>query len=260
MDLVDQDPRADQRAEQAREDASSWLADFETALSSRDAARIAALFHANSHWRDILAFTWYYTAIAGSREIAERLAAEQPIVRAREFHLPDGRRAPRHVKRVGIDSIEVIFEFTTAIGGGARYCPPVSRRRPDTENLADIDNSAIDHRARKDQAPTVPPAPRTRAISAGTTGLTRGGRRLCTDNREPTVLVIGGARRVCRRRHVEPNGRSIRLWWKNGRGWGNSWRKRYHSLALHNSIQFEPPAVHGLSVDVAGLHSQGHAG
>src|SRR5262245_7582591 len=68
MDLVDQNLQAYQRAEQAKGDASRWLADFETALGSRDPDRVAALFHADSHWRDILAFTWYYTPIAGSRE------------------------------------------------------------------------------------------------------------------------------------------------------------------------------------------------
>src|SRR5689334_17378711 len=119
MDLVDQNLQAYQHAEQAKEDASRWLADFETALGSQDTGRIAALFHEESHWRDILAFTWHYTPVTGSRQIADRLMAEQSRVNAADFHLPDGRRQPRHVKRLGIDSIEVIFEFTTTIGGCA---------------------------------------------------------------------------------------------------------------------------------------------
>ena len=67
MDLVDQNLQEYQRAEQARGDASRWLADFETALGARDAGHIAALFHEDSHWRDILAFTWYYTPIVGAQ-------------------------------------------------------------------------------------------------------------------------------------------------------------------------------------------------
>ena len=89
MDIVDQNLQSYQRAGQARGDARSWLADFETALGSRDAGRIATLFHEDSHWRDILAFTWHYTPVAGSREIAGRLAAEQSGINAKGFHLPE---------------------------------------------------------------------------------------------------------------------------------------------------------------------------
>lgn len=58
MNDIDQDLLAFQAAQQARRDAESWLAAFETALCARDPARIASLFHADSHWRDVLAFTW----------------------------------------------------------------------------------------------------------------------------------------------------------------------------------------------------------
>jgi len=95
MDLVNQDLQAFQRGEEAEATAARWLADFETALGSRDIGRIAGLFHEESHWRDILAFTWYYTPVAGSHDIAARLAAEQARVEARGFRLLRGaaRRA-----------------------------------------------------------------------------------------------------------------------------------------------------------------------
>ena len=108
-----------QLAEQARRSATGWLQAFETALVSRDAARIGALFHEDSHWRDILAFTWNFTAAAGRESIAARLAAAQARTAAHGFHLPRGRKRPRQVNRLGIDSVEAIFEFTTAEGRGA---------------------------------------------------------------------------------------------------------------------------------------------
>ncbi|RYJ02947.1 MAG: monooxygenase, partial [Acetobacteraceae bacterium] len=82
-----------QRAEETRRAAAAWLQAFEAALGSRDAGRIAALFQADAHWRDVLAFTWNFSAAAGRDEIAARLAAEQPRVGAQGFHLPPGRRA-----------------------------------------------------------------------------------------------------------------------------------------------------------------------
>src|SRR5580698_11340461 len=108
-----------QAAERARHYAEAWLAAFETALVSRDAARIGALFHQDCHWRDVLAFTWHMTPVAGGDNVATRLAAEQVRTAAHGFNLPQGRRPPRDVKRLGIDSIEAIFEFRTAEGRGA---------------------------------------------------------------------------------------------------------------------------------------------
>ena len=49
----------------ARRLAAGWLEAFETALASRDPALIAALFVPDSHWRDLLAFTWDITLDAG---------------------------------------------------------------------------------------------------------------------------------------------------------------------------------------------------
>ena len=34
-----------------------WFSEFENALSEPDATRIDALFHDDSHWRDVLAFS-----------------------------------------------------------------------------------------------------------------------------------------------------------------------------------------------------------
>jgi hypothetical protein len=99
--------------------AEDWLATFETALVSRDVTLLGALFHKDCHWRDILAFTWHLTSTEGRNNIAMRLAAEQGRVAAHGFHLPPGRKPPRKVKRLGIDSVEAIFEFNTADGRGA---------------------------------------------------------------------------------------------------------------------------------------------
>ena len=119
MNDYDQALHEFQLAEQARRSAAGWLEAFEAALVSRDAARIGALFHDDSHWRDILAFTWHLTSAAGRESIAARLAAAQARTAAQGFDLPRGRKPPRRVTRLGIDSVEAIFEFTTAEGRGA---------------------------------------------------------------------------------------------------------------------------------------------
>ena len=59
MDDLDRSMHEFRLAEQVRRSAVDWLKAFETALVSRDAARVGALFHEDSHWQDVLAFTWH---------------------------------------------------------------------------------------------------------------------------------------------------------------------------------------------------------
>jgi putative flavoprotein involved in K+ transport len=236
MDLVDQNLQAYQRAEQARGDASRWLADFETALGSQDVDRIAALFHEDSHWRDILAFTWHYTPVAGSREIAGRLAAQQSRVGARGFHLPNGRREPRHVKRVGIDSIEAIFEFTTAVGGGAG----ILRLSPDAGGILkawQISTTLQSIAGHEEKIGANRPTGSAYSRNFGGNNWADVRRKaLAYEDREPTVLVIGAAQSglsvAARLNQLGVDTLVVEKWPRIG----DSWRKRYHSLALHNSI------------------------
>ena len=46
-------------------DVDQWLSDFESALSSGDSAGAAALFHEESFWRDLVAFTWNIKTVEG---------------------------------------------------------------------------------------------------------------------------------------------------------------------------------------------------
>ena len=54
----------------ATEQARSWLGDFGDALERGDAGGVAALFHAESYWRDLVAFTWNITTTEGPDDIA----------------------------------------------------------------------------------------------------------------------------------------------------------------------------------------------
>jgi len=59
-------------AQQAASDAATtrvqtWLGDFEAALLERDVERAAAMFAAESFWRDLVAFTWNITTVEAGR-------------------------------------------------------------------------------------------------------------------------------------------------------------------------------------------------
>ena len=227
-----------QAAEQARRSAEDWLAAFGTALASRDAARIAALFHEDCHWQDVLAFTWHLTPVAGRDDVATRLAAEQERTAARGFHLPAGRKPPRNVKRLGIDSVEAIFEFKTAFGRGAgiiRLAPASDAGDAMKAWLISTTLEALEGNDEKIGANRPTGAAYSRNFGGDNWADMRR-KASAYDDREPTVLVIGGAQAglsIAARLNMQGVDTLVVEKWPRI---GDSWRKRYHSLALHNSI------------------------
>src|SRR5215475_13038147 len=91
-----------------------WLAQWERALSDRDDTLLKTLFHADSHWRDVLALTWRITTVNGRDAIVRALRTHSQRASPIGFNIPPHRTAPRLATRAGIGSIEAIFAFETA--------------------------------------------------------------------------------------------------------------------------------------------------
>jgi hypothetical protein len=96
-----------------------WLAQFERALAERDDVLLETLFHADSHWRDVLALTWGIRTVSGLDAIVKELRAHVGRARPAGFRTAPQRTAPRHVTRAGTSAIEAIFQFETADGRGS---------------------------------------------------------------------------------------------------------------------------------------------
>jgi putative flavoprotein involved in K+ transport len=238
MDDIDQSLLEFQRAEHARRAAEYWLAAFEAALASQEAERIGALFHQDSHWRDILAFTWNITPVVGRDAVAARLAAEQARTEAHGFHLPAGRKPPRQVKRLGIDSVEAIFEFATAAGRGAgviRLSPAADGSDAMQAWLLATTLESLTGHEEKIGANRPTGAAYSRNFGGDNWADMRR-KAMAYEDREPTVLVVGGAQAglsiAARLNQVGVDTLVVEKWPRIG----DSWRQRYHSLALHNSI------------------------
>ena len=238
MNHVDDTMHAYRMAMQTHQTASNWLSAFEAALAARDAGRIGDLFHDDCHWRDILAFTWDLSAARGRESVAAGLAEKQADAQAHGFHLPPGRKPPRDVKRLGHDSIEAIFEFKTAVGRGSgivRLSPvdgsPGELKAWHVSTTLD----EIDGHAEKiyDNRPTGSAYSRN---FGGDNWSDMRRKAQAYEDHDPTVLVIGGAQSglsiAARLNQVGIDNLVVEKWPRIG----DSWRKRYHSLALHNSI------------------------
>lgn len=236
MNHVDTPMQAYQQAMQARQTAEHWLAGFETALSSENAAQLTALFHQECHWRDILTFTWDLSSAEGRDNVTTGLAAAQAQTAAAQFHLPEGRKPPRQVTRLGRDSIEAIFEFKTSVGSGSgivRLSPGddgVIKAWHLSTTLEEIDGHG---EMTGDNRPTGSAYSRN---FGGDNWEDIREKAVAYDDHEPTVLVIGGAQAglsiAARLNQLGINTLVVEQWPRIG----DSWRKRYHSLALHNSI------------------------
>src|SRR4029434_10178074 len=112
-------------SESVRKIAEKWRARSDRALAAPSRARLKTLFHADSHWRDVLALTWHIKTVSGADAILRELDAARPT----GFRLNPHRTAPRNVTRAGTDAIEAIFRFETGDGRGSG----VLRLTPDAE-------------------------------------------------------------------------------------------------------------------------------
>ena len=119
MNDVDHSLQQLQMADHARRSAENWLHAFEAALVSRDAAQIAALFHDDCHWRDVLAFTWHFTAVKAATKSQHGLPQDRSE-RGRTGFIchPAASRPAGFAASASIVSRQS-FEFATVEGRGA---------------------------------------------------------------------------------------------------------------------------------------------
>ena len=222
--------------EKARLLAEAWLRRFNQALEVGDAAGVAALFRADGHWRDVVALTWRIGTLSGREAVAAPLLDAARAQGARDFAVDPDRLPPRHVERAGEATVEAILRFETKAGRGAG----VLRIK-----LADADMAqawtlmtSLDHVAGHDEenARIAREEPAFDRDFGGPNWLDKRRAVGRYDDREPTVLVVGGghagltAAAALGALNVDALvvDRMARV--------GDNWRLRYHGLKLHNQV------------------------
>ncbi|MFI9455635.1 flavin-containing monooxygenase [Amycolatopsis sp. NPDC052450] len=212
---------------QARVDA--WLSRFESALAARDAEAAAALFAVDSYWRDLVAFTWTIKTVEGRDEVAGMLGACLDRIAPSGFRTTE---TPTEADGV----TEAWLEFETATGRAKGHL------RLKDEGAWTLLTSLRELKGfeerRNDQRP--------KGVEHGVVR----GRKSWAEKREeertrlgyeqqPYVVVIGGGQGGialgARLRQLDVPTLVLE---RNERP-GDSWRKRYKNLCLHDPVWYD---------------------
>ncbi|MCU4160530.1 NAD(P)/FAD-dependent oxidoreductase [Acidiphilium sp. AL] len=208
---------------------SNWLADFESALAQRDIEAATALFADECYWRDLVSFTWNIKTVEGRSEIAALLDAVLEAVKPRHF-LIDGEAAEAD----GVTEGWFSFETEAARGRGHirlkdGTCWTLLTTMTELKGFEE---------------------PRGSARPKGAEHGVHPGRKTWLDHRreeaaklgsetQPYCVVIGGGQGgIALGARLRRLGVPTIILEKNERG-GDSWRKRYKSLCLHDPVWYD---------------------
>jgi putative flavoprotein involved in K+ transport len=209
--------------------ASSWLADFEHALSHGDVNAAMALFDADSYWRDLVAFTWNISTQEGPDAIRAMLDARLADVKPSAFAV-EGQAT----EAGGV--IDAWFTFETAVARGRGHVRLKAGKAwtllTTMTELKGFEEKKGAHRV-KGAEHGVHSGRKTwlemREDEAATLGYTE----------QPAVVIVGGGQGgIALGARLRRLGVPTIIVEKNARA-GDSWRKRYKSLCLHDPVWYD---------------------
>ena len=208
-----------------------WLSEFDAALTRGDLDAVVKMFGDECFWRDFVAFTWNINTSEGRESILGMLAATLAATRPRAWAI-DGRATSKD----GV--ISAWFTFETALGGGKGQLRLKGDRCwtmfTTLQSLKGFEEKTerngtreigTEHGAFKNRLSWLERKQRE-AAALGTT-------------EQPYCLIVGGGQGgialAARLRRLNVPTVVIE---KNERA-GDSWRKRYRSLCLHDPVWYD---------------------
>ena len=213
----------------AATEVDQWLERFGAALERGDAAGAAELFAQESYWRDLVAFTWNIKTVEGRAEIADMLGHTLARVQPHGWHATEEPTTADGVTDAWI-------EFETAVGRGKGHLRLIDgmawtlltvldelkgheqglgpRRPKGVAHGANPERETwLEDREREAEELGRTIQPYVVIVGGGQGGIALGAR--LRQLRVPTIIV---------ERNPRP---------------GDSWRKRYKSLCLHDPVWYD---------------------
>ena len=209
--------------------AAAWLDSLATTLARGDPAAAADLFDPDCHWRDLVAFTWNLKTSEGRGEIRAMLGATLAHTQPSNFRLSGEPKTADGVT-------EAWFSFETAVGrgighlrlrdGGCWTLLTALRELKGFEETSGARREAgIEHGAIPGRLSWLEKKQRDEAELGAT--------------RQPYVLIVGGGQGgIGLAARLKRLGVPAIVIERNERA-GDSWRKRYKSLCLHDPVWYD---------------------
>ena len=200
---------------------ADWLRKFGTALERGEINAAAAMFEPEGYWRDLVSFTWNIKTCEGRAEIKAMLAATLGAARPRNFRAQTGEW----------------FTFETALGRGVGHM-----RFREKKHCWTLLTTLQELKGFEEKAG----AQRELGVSHGSflerrTWLEKRERHKAELGvvRQPHVVIVGGGQGgialAARLKRLDVPAIVVE---KNERA-GDSWRKRYRSLCLHDPVWYD---------------------
>src|SRR3954451_19085320 len=219
----------DTAVQSAAAEVEQWLSRFDEALSEGDGASAAELFAEESYWRDLVSFTWNIKTVEGPAGVKDMLEHTLGHTQPRTWRATEPPAAADGVT-------EAWLEFETAVGRGHGQLRLKEGRawtlltalyelKGHEQSLGPGRPKGVEHGANPDRETWLEQREREAAelgfetqayvviVGGGQGGIALGARR--RQLRVPTIIF---------ERNERP---------------GDSWRKRYKSLALHDPVWYD---------------------
>lgn len=215
--------------QQVNQQLDNWLAAFEAALANRNLDAIADLFADECYWRDLVSFTWNIKTMESMDEIKDMLAKQLPVIQPRNWQA-EGDASENE------DIIEGFITFETASAHGRGYfrlrkgkCWTLLTTMTDLKGYEEKTGKrrakGTTHGAVKNRITWA----EQRAEEEATLGY----------KDQPYCLIIGGGQGgIALGARLRRLGVPTIIIEKNQRA-GDSWRKRYKSLCLHDPVWYD---------------------
>ncbi len=207
------------------------LHDLNDALTKADPQAVAQLFEPEGYWRDLVSFTWNIKTMEGQQQISQMLAVQLGQIKPRNFAITPGESAE---DGGGFHQAWIDFETETGRGHGHIRIRDgkIWTLLTTLKELKGFEEHKGATRP-KGAAHEIEPGRKTWAEARAEEQATLG------YDTQPEVLIIGGGQGGialgARLRQLDVPTIIIE---KNARP-GDSWRKRYKSLCLHDPVWYD---------------------
>lgn len=209
----------------------AWLGKFGAAIGRGDYSAAAALFDEDCHWRDLVSFTWNITTQDGRDQVRAALEATMPQAAPGSWRL-EGEAT----EAGGVTEGWITFETKVSRGLGH-----VRLRGGKCWTLLTTMEELKGHEERTGANGTRPNGVEHGAVRGRKSWLEQREeeRAELGHTRQPYCVIIGGGQGgIVLAARLRRLGVPTIVVEKNGRP-GDSWRKRYRSLCLHDPVWYD---------------------